>query len=858
MRRSRISCRGAGKAGRGIMLFQNMWLLLGLLAVAIPIVIHLLNRRTARTVQWGAVQFLLDTLINCRRRIMLEEVLLLGVRCLILALIAMALARPFVPPGSHVPYAIVLPLILLAIVLFGVSFAMAQVPRAALSCRVASAVLITLAVLAVRLEKKLNLGRFGSQSGQSIALVIDGSTSMTLAAEGKSNFQRALAEAARLVETAERGTDFSVFLAGPFPVTVVGTPASDRVKVLSAIEGLKPAFGTAQVPAALAAAAAALEQGASPARKIVLITDGQRRGWDVDEPLRWKFLGDTFSKMNPQPDLVLRTLPLPGNFRNAGVAAIEFSREAVGIDREVGIEVRVENTGGEAVTPSELKLKIDEESLTDRTIGQIEPGNSETIRFAYRFKTPGAHTLVARLVVKDDLPADDSCSAVVNVIGNLRVLLIDGNPSARFLDGAAAFAALAMAPGEETVAGAQPAGGVRPAGPGADRFLIEPKIVDVMALRDMGNLNDYSVVVLADVPQLPAKLARDLEAFAQGGGGILVAPGENARRDFYNGWWMANGKRILPGDIGARVVAEAGEERRLAVSALEHRALRTIKEDSRSDLGALAVSAYWQVSEATRDETVSVGARMNNGDVFLSERRVGRGIVMLAACSLDNRGSNLAGRSAFVPLIHELVYYLSNPGRPDLNALPGPDITLRLSARKVSKGREEETPVDVFGPDAGRIKGRIISGSDGAVVRMDGLQRPGLYSIALPDAFKDACREVLSADGSVSFAVAQDIAESRMQPLGAADLDLVRKFARLTQPGTADETRQILSGKTFGKELWRFLALAALLALLIETGLTRWIAVRRRTGEGSEVAFGERSKPSISFRAQMEELLHGD
>ena len=131
------------------MLFQNMWLLLGLLAVAIPIVLHLLNRRTARTVQWGAVQFLLDTLINCRRRIMLEEVLLLGARCLILALIAMALARPFVPPGSHVPYAIVLPLALLAIVLFGVSFAMAQVPSAALTCRVASAVLIALAVLAV-------------------------------------------------------------------------------------------------------------------------------------------------------------------------------------------------------------------------------------------------------------------------------------------------------------------------------------------------------------------------------------------------------------------------------------------------------------------------------------------------------------------------------------------------------------------------------------------------------------------------------------------------------------------------------------------------------------------------------------
>jgi hypothetical protein len=838
------------------MLFQNMWLLAGLLTVSIPIIIHLLNRRTPRTVQWGAIQFLLDSMIRCKRRIMLEEVLLLGARCLLLSLVACAVARPFVPPGSHVPYAIVLPLALLAIAMFGASFAMTPAPRAARVCRLAAALMILLAGLAVGLEKKLNLGRFGGAASQSIALVIDGSTSMTVGADGTPNFNRALAEATRLVETAGPGAEFSVILAGSFPVTVIGAPASDRVKVLSALEALKPAAGCARVPAALSAAASALALGFCPEKKIVFLTDGQRAGWETDDPSRWKFVGDTFAKMTPPPDFVLRTLPGPKRFRNAGVAAIDFSREAVGADREVGILVRVENTGSEAVTPSELTLKIGEDVLTDRTIGQIEPGASESIRFPYRFREAGPHTLVARLAVTDDLPADDTCSAAVSVIGSLRVLLIDGHPSSRFLDGAASFAALAMAPAEGTATLAKRAGGADAEKQGADRFLIEPKIVDVLSLQDIGPLAGYDVIVLSDVPQLPSALARDVRAYVRDGGGLLVAPGENARRDFYNGWLTTEGKRLLPADIGTRITAAPGEERRLSLTTLTHRALQSVRDSNRGDIGTLAVSDYWLLGEAAPDEAVSIGARLNNGDAFLAERKVGKGVVLLTACSLDHRGSNLAGLSAFVPLIHEMVYYLSNPSRPNLNVAPGPDIALRLTARPQGKPRDEEARADVLGPDNVSHPARLLISGDGAVVRMGGLQQPGLYRITVPGALKECCGDVLAADGTVPFAVAQEIEESRLQPLGPADVELVRKFTRLSQPATVEEARRILTGKAFGKELWRLLAIAALLLVLVEIGLTRWIVARR--GEARGVAFSGPNELSTSLRAHGETIRHAD
>ncbi|MEM7603235.1 MAG: BatA domain-containing protein, partial [Verrucomicrobiota bacterium] len=44
------------------MLFLNTALLLGALGIAIPIVIHLLNRRSSRVVEWGAMNFLMESL----------------------------------------------------------------------------------------------------------------------------------------------------------------------------------------------------------------------------------------------------------------------------------------------------------------------------------------------------------------------------------------------------------------------------------------------------------------------------------------------------------------------------------------------------------------------------------------------------------------------------------------------------------------------------------------------------------------------------------------------------------------------------------------------------------------------------
>src|SRR5579871_1243937 len=65
----------------------------GALLMAIPIIIHLLNRRRFRTVTWAAMEFLLRAMKKNRRRLRFEQWLLLLTRCLLIFLLGMALAQ---------------------------------------------------------------------------------------------------------------------------------------------------------------------------------------------------------------------------------------------------------------------------------------------------------------------------------------------------------------------------------------------------------------------------------------------------------------------------------------------------------------------------------------------------------------------------------------------------------------------------------------------------------------------------------------------------------------------------------------------------------------------------------------------
>ena len=75
--------------------FANVPLLYALAAASVPIMIHLLNRRKFREVPWAAMRFLLAAIRKNRRRIRIEQWLLLAIRTLIVLLVVSAMAKPF-------------------------------------------------------------------------------------------------------------------------------------------------------------------------------------------------------------------------------------------------------------------------------------------------------------------------------------------------------------------------------------------------------------------------------------------------------------------------------------------------------------------------------------------------------------------------------------------------------------------------------------------------------------------------------------------------------------------------------------------------------------------------------------------
>src|SRR3712207_5274388 len=74
--------------------FINPVMLAGLLGLGLPILAHLLSRRRYEVLHWGAMQFL-ELGRNTRRRLRLEQLLLMLLRMGLVALVVLALARPW-------------------------------------------------------------------------------------------------------------------------------------------------------------------------------------------------------------------------------------------------------------------------------------------------------------------------------------------------------------------------------------------------------------------------------------------------------------------------------------------------------------------------------------------------------------------------------------------------------------------------------------------------------------------------------------------------------------------------------------------------------------------------------------------
>jgi hypothetical protein len=356
------------------MTFLNTAVLVALVAVLIPPIIHLINRRRYDLIDWAAMQFL-HASRRRRRRILIDDWFLMLVRIGLIAILVLAVAGPL---ARWNPFA-----------------------------------------------------GIGSRPGRDVVLVFDGSTSMGYVHDGESAHDAARRWAASFLRDLQSGDRVSVLQAKQRPQFVVPLPTSDLHQAESALDNLPKPLGGANWAAAVQQAAQILGTAGNPSHEIVLLTDTQRHGWADSGALeRWELLARSGLQL-PRIWVVNVAPNRPADAPNAALAAITSSRPVVPVGREVRFRSELQIYGHwSAPPPGRVRVEVDGRPTAElKAVIPAEGSGRVPLSFTRRFTAPGSHLVTIQLD-GDAMPGDDRQDIAVEVVGAMPVLLVDGHPAA--------------------------------------------------------------------------------------------------------------------------------------------------------------------------------------------------------------------------------------------------------------------------------------------------------------------------------------------------------------------------------------------------------------------------------------------
>lgn len=205
------------------MAFLNPLFLFGLLAATIPLLIHLWSRRQAVTVDFSSLMFLVAAHRQNARRLQLKQLLILLLRMLIVALIALALARPFLTLG--------------------------------------------LPLAAVRAKTD-------------VVIVLDNSYSMGYQDVDGVWFEKAKTLATDVLRSLRHGDSASLILMSDTPKPIFRQLTPDVDSVIEAIQNAEVSYRATNVQPSIELAHEILSESTQQNRELYLISDFAQNGWD--------------------------------------------------------------------------------------------------------------------------------------------------------------------------------------------------------------------------------------------------------------------------------------------------------------------------------------------------------------------------------------------------------------------------------------------------------------------------------------------------------------------------------------------------------------------------------------------------
>lgn len=339
---------------------------LGLAAASIPIIIHLLNRRRFTRVDWAPMKYLKLTVQSNKRRLQIEQLLLLLLRVLAMLLLFATVARPMVSRGG-----------------FGSWLA-------------------------------------GDQR-KSQVIVIDDSMSMAQASlDGGHIFDRAKSAAIEMVRRANASDQTTVFTTShPESPLARQSQIDGAGDLVRSISDLKPSHLMNQWATTFEWVNDYFESAAYPIREVVLVTDLRSAGWNAEIAKRT----EEWSEQQATVTIVDVGRPLESNQLVTELRQISPVALAGSPTRFVAI---VENASEESVP--ELKATLFVSGTPQSiTVPPLDPNSRVEVPLRLLFSEPGRQRI--RLELPDDLlNEDNSRFLVVDVRSSLSITMVDGDP----------------------------------------------------------------------------------------------------------------------------------------------------------------------------------------------------------------------------------------------------------------------------------------------------------------------------------------------------------------------------------------------------------------------------------------------
>ena len=776
------------------MTFINGILLAGAAAFLVPLLIHIFNRSKFRVIKWGATHLLESVIRVNRKRIQIEQIILLIIRCAIPILLAVCLARMVIQEWNNFLNWILFPLIAVVLLILAALFKNLRTVFGG------ACALLLLYILASSLgwftffKDGITVQSPTGDVPASTVVLLDNSYSMQASNASQTSFEQAITVIDDVLDDQNRGSDVSVILMGGKPTPIFDRPTFDREGMSAQLSGLNPTQGAASTLDGLNAAIENLGAMSHAKREILLVSDFQRINWDS--------LPKTSIKQTTEL-LANQRLPVNLTFlhvgqemtENVSIDTVELSPRTIGAGQQVRLRVHLRNHGDKAYgTGLRISLYKDNadtpDSETDIPIG---PQEATQALLTCTFEEAGSHHI--RLEINSsgsDLKFDNEYRVAVNVLDRIGVLLVDGDPSEEWLKGETDFIQIALTP--FTKAKTQL------------KDLIEPTITRVESL-DEEALKGVKVVVLANVPKLEAKQLTLLEQFVKQGGGLLATGGDNVDIKWHNQYLSNKTRGLLPMRINnvTGSLAEREEQTRMVAQHFDHEALHIFNDRRNGNLAEAEIAMWNRLVPANPDIPPStpgaptILALLESGDPLLAEREYGDGMVLQLAIPLDASWTNLPARAAFLPLVQQLTTYLASRTIQPHNIPTGQPITAHFDASLAGASFKIRDPEGIEGMVKATAKGNI------AIVEFPDTRKEGLYTVRNDE-----------LESPVYFVTNSSRTESQLDQLNKEEVQkhADQLGANVIYEESIDKTLESYASmenqRRHGREMWKILMLCVL------------------------------------------------